>query len=698
MVHDVFAGNPTRERTTSERALDHIRVDIQALRALAVSAVFAYHLWPRLLPGGFVGVDVFFVISGFLITGNLVREADGTGRIRIVPFWARRARRLLPAALVVLALTSLGVIVWAPQNYWPQFLTESIAATLYVQNWVLAGNSVDYLAASNMPSPVQHFWTLSVEEQFYFLVPLILIALLVVARRVGHRRRILAAGIAAVSVASFIDSIWLTAGSPPAAYFVTTTRAWEFGVGALLLFGPPPPSMRVARAAVVLGLLGISGACIALSGRLPFPGVTAAWPVLAAAAVLWGGIAIGPAWDRVAALPPVQFIGGISYSMYLWHWPLIVLTPYAVGHVLHLGDRVAIVAATIALAAFSTRFIENPIRFSPRLLGGDRRPRTIWAWSATAMAVSVAIAGGGLAASDARRTHSDDVARVVVQETPQCLGAMAIVNADRCRGVVAADVLIPDPAVAGTDSWNNPACWAGVNDPTLRVCTFGPPNAAIRLAAIGDSHNNALLVAWQAIAEHNGWRIDVAGHNGCYWTTVVQTKPVPSMVDACEAWKRSLNARLEATPPYDAILVTNARFSLPPRAAPGQDVTDLTVAGLASAWKSQTVRGTRIIAIRDNPRLAGDIVACVVKYREKSDYACSISAADGLGPRDALVEAARQSIGATVVDLTDIYCPAGRCLPVIGNVVVYQDRDHLTATFVRTLVTVLSDRIRAALP
>lgn len=675
-----------------------MRVDIQALRALAVSAVFAYHLWPRVLPGGFVGVDVFFVISGFLITGNLVREADRTGRIRVLGFWSRRARRLLPAALFVLAVSTVGVILWVPQNLWPQFLTESIAATLYVQNWVLAGNSVDYLAALNAPSPVQHFWTLSVEEQFYVVVPLILIVLLVVARRVGYRRRILAAGIAVISVASFIDSVWLTAASPPAAYFVTTTRAWEFGVGALLVFWPQPRSTWVARAAVVVGLVGIAGACLLISGRLPFPGATAAWPVLAAAALLWGGTAIGPAWDRIAGLRPIQFIGGISYSMYLWHWPLLVLAPFALDHVLHLRDRLAIVAATVALAALSTRFIEDPIRFSARLLGGDRRPRTIGAWSVTAMAVSVAIAGAGLASANARQVHAQEVARIVVQETPQCLGAMAILNADRCIGVVAADVLIPDPVDAGTDSWNDPACWAGVDDPTLRVCSFGPADATIRLAAIGDSHNNALLAAWKAIAERNGWRIDVAGHNGCYWTTVVQTKPIPAMVDACEAWKRSLNAYLAATPVYDALLVTNARFSLPPQVGPGQDVTDLTVAGLVAAWKDQTVRGARIIAIRDNPRLGDDVVACVVKYREESNRECSSPATKALGPRDALVEAAARSSNAKVVDLTDIYCPGDRCLPVIGNVVVYQNRDHMTATFVTTLVTVLSDRIRAALP
>jgi len=683
---------------TTDHAKDGMRTDIQALRALAVAAVFAYHLWPRIVPGGFVGVDVFFVISGFLITGNLIREAERTGRIRVWRFWSRRARRLLPAALTVLVTTAVGVYVWVPQSFWPQFLRQSVAATLYVQNWVLAADSVDYLAADNMPSPVQHFWTLSVEEQFYIVVPILLIGLIVVARRFGSRRRILFAGLAVITVASFVNSVWLTVTSPPAAYFVTTTRAWEFGIGALLLFVPRPSSTPVARAVVALGLLGIVSAVLLVSNRMPFPGATAAWPVLATAAVIWGGVAIGRTWESIAALPPIQFIGRISYSMYLWHWPLIVIVPFALNHALSGLDKVAIVVATVGLAALSTIVIEDPIRFSPRLLGGDRSPRTIAAWAAGGLAVSVPVAAVGLSASEATRVRSEQRTADIVSKVPQCLGGMAIVNAVACRGVVAADVLIPDPAAAGSDSWNDPACWAGVDVPDLHVCSFGPANASVRLAAIGDSHNNVLLVAYKAIAEQNGWRIDVAGHNGCYWTTAVQTKPVPAMVDACESWKASLNARLMSLPPYDAILVTNARSALPPTVAAGQDVYAATVDGLVAAWRTQTARGTRIIAIRDNPVMTDDVVACVVRYRQAADSKCSVPRGSGLGPRDPLVDAAALSDNARVVDLTDIYCPADRCLPVIGNVVVYENKDHMTETFANSLVDVLSDRIAAALP
>jgi peptidoglycan/LPS O-acetylase OafA/YrhL len=675
-----------------------LRKDIQALRAIAVLAVFAYHLWPKLLPGGFVGVDVFFVISGFLITGNLIREADRTGGIRIWRFWSRRARRLLPAALTVLLASAIGVYLWVPQNLWPQFLRESIAATLYVQNWALAADSVDYLAANNTASPAQHFWTLSAEEQFYIFTPLLLIAILFVARRLRSRHQAMLAGIAAVTVASFAYSIWLTAVSAPTAYFATTTRAWEFGVGALLVFAPGVRSLMVGRLAVGLGLLGVVSSTVILSNQVPFPGATAAWPVLATAAVIWGGPAMGRRWESLAGFAPVQFIGRISYSTYLWHWPLIVIAPYLLDHELNGIDKVAILALTLVLAALSTRYIEDPIRYSSRLLGGNRSPLAIGAWGAAGMAFVVAVSGFGLASVEAKRVESVQRTAAITQEAPQCLGGMAIVNADRCGGVIPADLLVPDPAQASADSWNRADCWASVDSAELHVCSFGPADAAVRLAAIGDSHNNGFLAAYQAIAEKNGWRIDVAGHNGCYLTTAVQKKPTQAMVDGCEAWKANLTAYLDSVAPYDALLVTNARNGLPPNVAKGVDVTDATVQGLVAAWARQTARGTRIIAIRDNPAMRNDVVTCVVKHGLEAAGRCAVPAATGLGARDALVEAVGLTENARVVDMTDIYCPGEVCLPIIGHVVVYQNKDHLTVTFVTSLIPVLSDRIKAALP
>ncbi|MDQ5808759.1 MAG: acyltransferase, partial [Actinomycetota bacterium] len=226
-----------------------MRSEIQALRGIAVLLVVVFHLWPSALPGGFVGVDVFFVISGFLITGQLVREVDRTGRVSLAGFWARRARRILPAALVVLAACALLTKAAVPETQWDQFFGEIVASAAYVENWHLAEAAVDYQAADDAPSPVRHFWSLSVEEQFYLVWPLLIVAALLAGRRW------IPWTLGAVTAASFAWSLHETAADPAAAYFVTPTRAWEFGVGGLLAL--LPLTRRATPAPTVAGLAAI---------------------------------------------------------------------------------------------------------------------------------------------------------------------------------------------------------------------------------------------------------------------------------------------------------------------------------------------------------------------------------------------------------------------------------------------------------
>jgi len=281
-------------------------------------------------PGGFAGVDVFFAISGFLITSLLLREAERDGRVSLSGFWARRARRILPAALLTILAGAIATIVLVPLTQWQQFLGEMRASTAYVQNWQLAGDAVDYLASANAPSPVQHYWSLSIEEQFYLVWP-VLIAVALVAtrgRQAAPRRRLVALVLATATALSLLYSMLDTAADPAAAYFVTPTRAWELGAGALLaLAGPFGRSPTFARAVLSwLGLAAIVVAALTYSGATPFPGYAALLPVLGALAVIRAG---APAWrlapTRLMAFAPVQRLGDISYSVYLCHWPLIIL-------------------------------------------------------------------------------------------------------------------------------------------------------------------------------------------------------------------------------------------------------------------------------------------------------------------------------------------------------------------------------------
>jgi peptidoglycan/LPS O-acetylase OafA/YrhL len=218
----------------------HVRSDIQGLRAIAVLAVLLSHIWPSLIPGGFVGVDVFFVISDYLITGSLFHELQRTGHIALSQFYVRRMKRLLPAATLVLIVVSILTICLLPPSRWEETAVEILASAFYLENWRLAWLGVDYLGAENTASPVQHFWSLSIEEQFYIFWPLVMIAAGVAARRFVDLRTALAIPLLLIVTMSFSASVLLTETRPEAAYFLTYTRIWQLGLGGVLAIAVLP--------------------------------------------------------------------------------------------------------------------------------------------------------------------------------------------------------------------------------------------------------------------------------------------------------------------------------------------------------------------------------------------------------------------------------------------------------------------------
>ena len=339
------------------------KLEIQGLRAIAVGSVLLFHIWPNLLPGGYVGVDVFFVISGYLITGLLIREAEISGRISLLNFYERRIRRLLPAATLVLVSVALCVGI-LPEARWEETAYELIASAVYVENWHLAWLAVDYLGSENAPSPVQHYWSLSIEEQFYIVWPAIMIGILGTFRS-SNFRRLLLFSLGFIFLGSLAASIVLTARNPQAAYFVTHTRVWELALGSTLAAATLPAiSAPVRETMRLLGLAAILVACLAFTRTTPFPGYAALLPTIGCALVIAAGKSEGR-WSsfRVLALPPAQYLGDISYSVYLWHWPLVVFGLVLLegsGHSYSTG--LLILAATILMADFSKRFVEDPFR------------------------------------------------------------------------------------------------------------------------------------------------------------------------------------------------------------------------------------------------------------------------------------------------------------------------------------------------
>jgi peptidoglycan/LPS O-acetylase OafA/YrhL len=297
-----------------------IRPEIQALRAVAVVTVLVFHFWPEALPGGFVGVDVFFAISGFLITSHLVREVERTGSVSVLAFWARRVRRLLPASLVVLLATATAIVALVPLSAWDDWLAELLASALYVENWHLASSATDYFAQQDAPSPFQHFWSLSVEEQFYAVWPLLVLGAALLGAGLARRRAALAGVLGLVFAASLAYSILFTGDGRDDAYFSTLTRAWEFAAGGLLALLPsagvsaaPAPAPGAGRVRALLaraeravealaralvswaGIAAVFVAAAIISRETAYPGWAALLPVLGALAVIYAGAPRGPA-------------------------------------------------------------------------------------------------------------------------------------------------------------------------------------------------------------------------------------------------------------------------------------------------------------------------------------------------------------------------------------------------------------------
>jgi peptidoglycan/LPS O-acetylase OafA/YrhL len=379
-------GVPARDAVSSgDRAHLTFRPDVEGLRAIAIASVVAYHVGLPIARGGFVGVDVFFVISGFLITGLLVREVTSTAHVSLSRFWARRARRLLPAATLVLAVVAFASYVVIPAIDHQSTGIDITASALYVSNMRFAAQATDYLASDAAPSPVLHFWSLGVEEQFYVLWPLLILALAwfgvrrARARGLRVHRGQLAIALALLGIASFALSLWLTHAVEPWAFFGMPTRAWEFAVGGLVSIGAVELSRLSGPLRRGIGLVGavvLLGSIVLLTSDVPYPGTAALWPVLGTAALIVAGTTprdrtVGVA--RALSVGAMRWLGRLSYSWYLWHWPALVLTTAALGV---LATPVMLVVALLALvpAYAAYRWIERPLHHSPALVASSGAP------------------------------------------------------------------------------------------------------------------------------------------------------------------------------------------------------------------------------------------------------------------------------------------------------------------------------------
>ena len=675
-----------------------LRPEIQALRAGAALLVVLYHLWPGRLPGGFMGVDVFFVISGFLITSHLAREATATGRVRLGRFWARRARRLLPAAYLVLATSAVAVFVWMPKLGWAQNFREIMSSALYFQNWRLAADAVDYLAAENAPSVAQHYWTLSVEEQFYVAWPLLVLASVLLAARLRLRQLPTVTLVVAVAtVASFGYSWWLTYDNVSYAYFSPFTRAWEFGAGALLALLTLRASENPRRAAVLpplvgaalswAGLLVLLGCGLFLSGSIRFPGLAALLPVLATVAVIAVGMPdsrFSP--RRLIELRFVQWTGDISYPLYLWHWPPIVLLPVILGHDLGFGPRVAILVATFAAAAATKRFVEDPVRTGRRL--GIQRSTVTFAFTAVGAAAIAVACLGGIRSADAAADRAEKLTAEVASDAPRCFGAASMAPGPACDNPELDGLLVPDTTAIKRDNANYPGCES--TNQAKDSCTFGDKDdpSLPHVLVIGDSHARAVLPPFVKMAQEGKIFLTAQVKGGCTWSTNPHPNDDRAISEDCYQWRDSIKTWLADHADDIDLIVTGALAH--PRPATGHEEQ---VAGFAESWRTMTERGIPVVAIRDNPYQPADTNDCLARQAEITAASCALPRDKAFPNYDPLIAATKQVKGSRLYDFTSFYCTDTSCPAVIGGVNVYRDRSHISKTYITTMTPYFEARL-----
>lgn len=701
------------------------RADVQGLRAIAVLTVIAGHAGVSFLPGGFVGVDVFFVISGFLISQLLFREVERRGNLSIRDFYARRARRILPAATVVTIATLVASLLWLSVVDSREVVKDSAWATFFAANIRFARVGTDYFSQEEGPSPMQHYWSLSVEEQFYLLWPLILIACVWLARR----RRRHGAGehverpslprltvfwvLLGLGAASFVYGVALTHHNPTAAYFSTPARAWELAIGALTALVAHRVASRlgaVQRGAIALaGLVAIGYACIVYDSGTAFPGTAAAVPVLGSAALLLagaGGHEREPWPIRALSVAPMRVVGDWSYSLYLWHWPLLIIPERRLGHDLSTGFTVFVVALTFVLAGLTYRFVETPFRNPVRL----PRSRALALYPLSVVLV-VASCGTGWAYGSWKAGEFgdrppitlsnfgvDNEADYDLSKDPTIALVQASVIAARHHMAVPSD-LTPDVLKLRDDVPDVGDCDYEKDD-VRSLCVHGDPDADKTIVVFGNSHGRMWIPAFERIAQHSGYRTYYLVKPNCTATlvTVGDLANGGAPWDACDDFREwALDQIAELHP--DLVAVSSSGPNPVVYDDDGRSYTtddpeydELARAGYEELFARLKQSADHTVLIRDIPKSEDEPGSCLTSGGVDLGDCMFTPIEAQEHDSDVSVEVAEET-GTDYVNPTKWVCWENRCPVVIGDVIPYRDRGHLTTVYSASLADELGKEL-----
>jgi peptidoglycan/LPS O-acetylase OafA/YrhL len=631
------------------------RPDIEGLRALAVGLVIASHAGLPVLQGGFVGVDVFFVLSGYLITSLLMQEISSSGTLNVTRFYARRARRLLPAAItMVLVVCCAEAIIMNPVAQF-NTLKAALATVLYSSNLYFAHLQLQYFFQHSETNPLLHTWSLAAEEQFYLIWPFLLLLLTRTFKSVRGR----SAALAAISLASFVLCAWLTAKNSVLAFFETPARVWEFGAGGLLVFMPEPRLIGRRRLWSWSGGIGIVAltAGAELIHASMFPGYVAAIPVVGTLLLLLAGVGAPESpVPRLLRTKPAQVIGRFSYSLYLWHWPVLVIGQQLIPNS-SISMRLGWIAVAAIMAAVIYRVIESPIRFQPFLIA--RSGLTIGL-----AALGAILCVGAIGAWRAILDHSEQFRKYerVVEDLP---------------GVY------------------RKGCDPDKTDPHPAICFFGEisqPRSTVVL--FGDSHAAQWFPALLQIADVQHWRLATIIKPGCTPLSI-REEISQRMERVCEEWRRAAIGDIEELHPELVIVTSASRHPV----AGGNMIEDTRVweQGARDTFAALAKQGANVRFIRDTPYADYDVPGCLAQARWDGHTQCPAPvSATVLSPGIYAAEAraAQDFDNVKVLDLSDRMCGPDRCYLEVGGQLVYRDADHLTASFSRSLAAVLFQRLR----
>lgn len=674
------------------------RPDIQGMRALAVGLVVLAHVHLAGFDGGFVGVDIFFVISGFLITQLLLREVDRSGTVSIAQFYVRRARRILPAATAVTLVVIVYAALFLPTARLGQTTKDSVWSAFFLSNWGFAQQKTDYFS-TDAPSFFQHFWSLAVEEQFYLLWPLVVLFL--VPRM---PRRVFAAVAGALLLLSLGWSVFFTGADTQAAYFNTPARAYELMAGAILacvITGPLRSWWR--HAAGFAGIALIAYSTFAFSETTPFPGHLALVPVAGTALLL----AAGPDTftGRALSWRPLRYIGDISFSLYLWHWPVALgvqqVMPYTAPY---LQQFVLMVGISVALAALTFHFVERPFqRKAVPIFSRDRR--TLWLWP-----ISVAVILATAFAASSWGVHRMAVEKEQAAEYFDENGYQDLsptedpdsVKDDLEKAVDTAEDGAPippdvDSETIQNDKWTDlisKDCYAGTGERDTDVCYYGDEKADTTIALIGDSHAAMWAPALDIIGKRHGFRVAVFVKLACAAYPVIQD--ADRSPDACIDFREFTRDKVAELKPDAVILGSRGELNMVDR--DGTTVDEQWRAGVADAVDFYRSVSGNVIALGDVPGRPDSTPQDCVESPGANQEGCVTDGESVETHSNDITAHEVVKAGGTYVDTEPFVCIDDECPLFAGDVPLYVDDSHLNRLWVEHVAPALGKELENDLP